>query len=325
MSDLKSRFAQWRRDPLTFITEILHNPEDGKPFSLYHAEAQFLRRALTLTPDGRLPYPEMIFSAPKKSGKTALAAMAAIYSAWVLAGPYGEIYCMANDLDQAQARVFQAIARMIEASPLLRKGVKLTANKIELRSTGTFIQAVANDYFGFAGANPTLCVFDELWAYVHESSRRLWDEAVPSPVRKVSGRLVVTHAGFEGESELLEALYQRAMKGSEIAPDLRAQAGLLCYWTHECRAPWQRAEWIEERRAEMRANQFLRMIENRWVTSESSFVEMAWWDACVDAVALAERTTVPAETSAVAFQGYALDSNELCIARHFKRLEEEQS
>jgi len=25
------------------------------------------------------------------------------------------------------------------------------------------------------------------------------------------------------------------------------------------------------------------MIENRWVTAESSFVEMDWWDACVDA------------------------------------------
>ncbi len=35
-------------------------------------------------------------------------------------------------------------------------------------------------------------------------------------------------------------------------------------------------------RAALRPNAFLRLIENRWVTSESTFVDMAWWDACVD-------------------------------------------
>jgi hypothetical protein len=31
-----------------------------------------------------------------------------------------------------------------------------------------------------------------------------------------------------------------------------------------------------------RPNQYLRMIENRFVTSESGFVEMAAWDRCVN-------------------------------------------
>jgi phage terminase large subunit-like protein len=35
-------------------------------------------------------------------------------------------------------------------------------------------------------------------------------------------------------------------------------------------------------RRDLRPNQYLRMIENRWVTSESSFVDMAAWDRCVD-------------------------------------------
>ena len=35
-------------------------------------------------------------------------------------------------------------------------------------------------------------------------------------------------------------------------------------------------------RRSLRPNQFLRMIENRFVTSESSFVDMTKWDACVD-------------------------------------------
>ena len=38
-------------------------------------------------------------------------------------------------------------------------------------------------------------------------------------------------------------------------------------------------------RGQLRPNAYLRLIENRWVTSESTFVEMEWWDACVDASA----------------------------------------
>ena len=58
---------------------------------------------------------------------------------------------------------------------------------------------------------------------------------------------------------------------------------MLMYWTHDCPAPWQTPEWIEQMRQQLRPNAYLRLIENRWVTSESNFVDMAWFDACVDA------------------------------------------
>jgi hypothetical protein len=121
----------------------------------------------------------------------------------------------------------------------LRDSAKVTASKIEFPSTGATITAIASDYAGAAGANPTITVFDELWAYTSERSQRLWDEMVPVPTRKVSMRLTVTYAGFEGESELLESLYKRGLAGEEIAPDLYQQPNLLMYWTHHCHAPWR--------------------------------------------------------------------------------------
>jgi len=280
---LRAQAARWRTDPVTFIDEVLRNPEGGKPFVLYEQQKRFLREAFTLGPDGRLRCPEMVFSAPKKSGKTGIAGMIAIYVAVVMAGQYGEIYCLANDREQAGSRVFQSAARIIEASPLLRHIAKTTANRIEFRSTGTFIQAVASDYASFAGGNPTLCVFDELWAYTSDRARRLWDEALPSPVRKVSGRLVVTYAGFEGESNVLAELYARGLAGEEIAPRLYRSPGLLMYWTHEP-CPLHDADpgWLEQSRRSLPANQYLRMIENRWVSAESAFIELGWWDACVN-------------------------------------------
>jgi len=259
------------------------NPETGKPFELYPAQERFLREAFTLTPEGRLKFPEMIFSTPKKSGKTTLAAMIVIYVIVCLGGPLAEAYCVANDFDQAQGRVFQAITRIIEASPMLRNSAKITASKIEFTSTGATITAIASDYTGAAGANPTITVFDELWGYTSTRSERLWAEMIPVPTRKVSVRLTVTYAGFGGESHLLEGLYQRGLRGEEIAPTLYRQSGLLMFWSHAQVAPWCDEKWIEESRQSLPPNQYLRMIENRWVTSESTFVDMALWDACTDA------------------------------------------
>jgi hypothetical protein len=88
---VKAKLAAWKRDPVLFITEVLRDPETGKPFELYPAQVEFLRRALTLTSDGRLPHPEMIFSGPKKLGKTATAAMAAIYAAVAIGGPFADV------------------------------------------------------------------------------------------------------------------------------------------------------------------------------------------------------------------------------------------
>jgi phage terminase large subunit-like protein len=277
-------------DPVSFIESTLVNPETRQRFVLTDAEQTFLDEAFELGPVGRLLYPEQVFSGPKKSGKTALAAMIAIYAVRVLGGRYAEGYCIANDFEQATGRVFQAAARIVEASPMLAADAIVTQSKITFVSTGGVIIPLGSDYASAAGANPTITVFDELWAYTSERSHRLWDEMVPPPTRKIACRLTVTYAGFEGESELLEDLHKRGLKGKQIAPDLHAQPGLLMFWTHNFTAPWQTEEWREQMRGQLRPNAYLRLIENRWVTTESTFVEMEWWDACVDTEARPQLT-----------------------------------
>ena len=96
---------------------------------------RFLREGLTVK-NGRLPYVELLFSAPKKSGKTTFAAMVMIYVIVATGGDYAEGYCLANDYEQAQGRVFQAITRIIAASPMLSHSAAVTANRIEFRATG---------------------------------------------------------------------------------------------------------------------------------------------------------------------------------------------
>jgi hypothetical protein len=221
MMDAQEQLETWRSDPIAFVCDFCRNPETGRPFELYPAEVRFLREALTLTAWGQLPYSELVYSAPKKSGKTALAAMIVLYVIICLGGAYAEAYCLSNDFDQSVGRVYQQIVRMLDPRRTRQsKLVKITNNVITFPSTGATITALASDYASAAGANPTITVFDELWAYTSERSRRLWDEMVPVPTRKISVRLTVTYAGFEGESGLLEDLYKRGLAGEEIAPDL---------------------------------------------------------------------------------------------------------
>lgn len=275
--DVRSKLV----DPIAFIGEVLVDPETGQPFRLYPAQKRFLKKALAPTAEGRIPYPEIVYSAPKKSGKTTTAALATLYVVICLGGSSAEAYCVANDLEQAQGRVFSQIGKIVRASPLLAPQAKILANRIEF-STGATITAIASDYAGAAGVNPTIVVFDELWAYTTERSRRLWDELVPVPTRKVSVRLTVTYAGFEGESKLLEELYKKGMGGEEIGPGMHRAGRLLLFWSHDPVAPWQDEDWLAQMREQLRPSAYLRMVENRFVSSESGFISQGVWDACTD-------------------------------------------
>jgi phage terminase large subunit-like protein len=257
------------------------DPETDAPYRLLPAEKLFLKHAFKTDRHGRALYPEQLYSCPKKSGKTAFGAMHLLTTVLLFGGRHAEAICAANDLDQSTGRVFEAVRKIIDCSPALRSEAKIAANKITL-STGAVITAIASDYASAAGANQNISVFDEVWAYTSERSRRLWDEMIPPPTRKIALRLSVTYTGFEGESTLLEELCKRGLQQPEIGPYLHAGDGLLMFWSHETIAPWQSAEWVESMRRSLRPNQFMRMIENRFVTTENAFVDMDWWDACTD-------------------------------------------
>ena len=275
-------FARWRANPILFIQEVLVDPETDRPFVLNAAQIAFLAAAFEPDANGRLKYPEMVFGAIKKSGKTALAAMIVITMLLLFGGRFAEGLVIANDFEQAQGRVFTAAARIVEASPLLRRGAKVLSDRIIFSQTGATIWAIGSDYASAAGAEPTITALDELWGVKSERGRRLFDEVVPPPTRKIACRLTVSYAGFSGESELLEELYKRGMALPEIGPSLRAGDGMLMAWHHEPIAPWQTQAWLDEMRRSLRPNQYLRLCENRWVSTELSFVDLDWFDACVD-------------------------------------------
>ena len=273
--------ARWRSNPISFIETVLYDPETKKPFKLLPAERAFLEHAFKRDDDGRLLYPEQIYSCPKKSGKTTFAGIHTLTTLLLFGASYPEATICANDQEQSIGRVFTMIRRIIESSPLLKREARITQDRITFPAFDATITAIPSNFATAAGGNQNISVFDELWAFTLERSRRLWDELVPPPTRQIACRLTTTYAGFEGESLLLEELHKRGRQQPLVDDDLYAGDGILMFWSHSPVAPWQDERWLAEMRRTLRPNAYQRLVLNEFASAESQFVDMAAWDSCV--------------------------------------------
>ena len=314
-----SGLACWRASPISFVEEVLHDPETKKPFELLPAERAFLAHAFKFGENGKLLYPEQLYSCPKKSGKTTFAALHVLTLTLLFGGAYPEATLCANDQEQARGRVFEMVRRIVEVSPVLKREARLTESRITFPAFDATITAIASDAGSAAGGNQSISVFDELWAYTSERSRRLWDEMVPPPTRRVACRLTVTYAGFSGESLLLEELHRRGKALPEVGPSLHAGDGLLMFWSHEPVAPWQDEAWLASMRNTLRPSAYARMVLNEFASSEAAFVDLSAWDACVlpGMVSLREDKRLPVWVGVDA--SVKRDSTALCAVSYNKK------
>lgn len=270
--------------------------------------------------NGRFPFDIIIYSAVKKSGKTTIGGVVNRWAAetW---GRRNDVYCVGNDANQAKEKGFQALKTSIELDPLYSPSKQALPGKWLLRDAQakylpsyTTVHAVATDYKGEAGSNPVLTLWTELWGFVNKDALRFWAEMAPSPTRPISIRFIETYAGFVGESELLEGLYESiVMNGKQLTVrDLKEALGdqyeegcfaeavndddpvpiytngrLCAYWDsgeQARRMPWQKGEhganyYTTEADTQTEA-QYRRLHLNEWVSAESEFIPIELWDKC---------------------------------------------
>jgi len=283
----------YRTDPVGFIDDLMTVNERGAPFRLVPHQRTLLRAAFTFDAAGRLPWDTFVYSCPKKSGKTTL--NAALTTWWLFTQePPNELYCLANDEEQARSRVYDSVKKLIARNPALTaSAVILDKARIQLTNDSE-LKALASEFAGAAGSDHGLTSWDELWAYTSEAARRLWEELTPVPTRRNSIRLISTYAGWEGESDLLRGLYLQGVgpdehpegQGTRLHPELplylNRAARLLTYWDHTARMAWQTPHYYATQRAQLRPTAYLRLHENAWTTSESTFIDGLLWDGCVD-------------------------------------------
>lgn len=251
---------------------------------------------LTPLPNGEFPYSTVVYSTIKKEGKTTLAgAIGAWYAECI--NPPNYILTLANDQEQSAGRIFAAMLPTFYAAGY--KVPLFATSKPEVRlSNGTIVQAIPNNYAGAAGGNYGLTLWSELWGYTSERSRRLFEELIPVPTRFGSLRWIETYVGFEDESHLLLHLFKRIFvdtdekeiqKNAVPVPGLEdittdgkptcwhiPEEGLFYYHNHTPRMSWNTGErgekYRREQKADLRPSQYLRLHENRWQSSEGSFI-----------------------------------------------------
>ncbi|HLY39034.1 MAG TPA: hypothetical protein VKU61_13410, partial [Candidatus Binatia bacterium] len=274
--------ARWRRSPFSFIREALRHPDTLEPIQLYPKQQAWLTAGFTPDLNGKLPCPEVLMLAPKKSGKSFCNALAILYTVVVLGGRRAEGYVLANDLHQAASRVFQACCELVAASPVLRDHVAMTSTRIDFPATGSFIEALAADAAGAAGANPTCISFDEIWGIEHARAKRLFAEMVPVPTRPVSVRVSTSYPGFLGQSPVLEELHRRGLRGDEVSPGIFRSKRMVMAWFKEAVSPLQDAEWYEQMREQLGEAEYRRMVLCEFVSSSSLFLSSEEWDAVED-------------------------------------------
>lgn len=245
------------------------------------------------TPDarGKLPYTTVVYGAPKKSGKTKVAAMVAAWFAECY-GPNTQIFLVASSQEQVQRLTFDDIVFHAEH----HLGLRATAHRIDF-DDGTYIEAIPKSYGSAAGGRMALTIWDELWTYATETGRRMWSEMAVPPTVPNAMRFVATYAGFENESEQLFELYNMCFKREageylygEVVPELadivnskgepvcRRNQDTFIYWDTEPRMPWQTPEYYESQMMTIRPSDFLRMHRNTWVSSNESFIPIELWD-----------------------------------------------
>lgn len=242
--------------------------------------------------DEPLPYSRVIWSEPKKTGKTELAAGLHVWFAFFVETP-GEQYALANDFDGAKSRVWRYIRGSLERNPGYRMGEDWWTNGDEiLFANGSTIRAIASDYRGDAGANLSFATVDEPWGIIRESSVRLMTEFSPVPTRPSSCVFYTGYQGFEGEStwwhSLIDGARAEPVPGLEDLDD--GDGGPMCWragrtfllWNHKARQRWHTAAYLAEQKRVLPPSEYLRVWENRRVENVDNFCPAARWEALYD-------------------------------------------
>lgn len=271
-------------DPVAWIQREFYIPETQGALQLEPYQQIVLRKAFERDADGLFKYSLILWADLKKSAKSTIAGAAMLWLAWH--HEWETCRVVGNDLKQADSRTAYYIRRAIELNPRLREQCKTKNYHIETPKHTT-IEAIAVDPKGEAGGGDLMICFTELWAAKNAAAQTLWTETTLSPLKYgKSLRWAETYAGFEGESPILEQLYESVVKhGTRVETDipdleLYENGRTLCLWNTVPRCPWQTSDYYAQQAAELAPEEFNRVHRNQWATSTQKFIAMEWWDAC---------------------------------------------
>lgn len=218
----------------------------------------------------------MLWSDIKKSAKSTIAAAVALYLAWHTS--WETVRIVGNDLKQADSRTFYYLKRAIELNLASSDDTEIKrGGPIEIKNyhvalpNRTTIDAIPVDPKGEAGGGDLIICFTELWAAKNEVAKQLWTETTLSPLKfGKSIRWAESYAGYEGQSPILEQLYNEGVNNGQVVDvgipglELYRNGRTLALWNTVPRCPWQTDAYYEQERGVLDDDEFNRIHRNKW-------------------------------------------------------------
>jgi len=270
----KSPFAtDYKDDIIKYLQDQYYIIETKEPVVLEAwQKTRIFEPLFKLNEEGLRQFSLAVIGLPKKNSKSTMASMVANFFLFQDC-ENGEIILTANSREQSSWIIFDKLKKSIQMNKRQLKEVKIYEDVIEVKRSGSVARVIAPNYKTGSGTNPSLVIWDELWAMELDRERKFWDELTTVPTRKNPLTLVVSYAGFD-ELSLLYELYKRGLA--------KTDKEMFFIWSHRNLASWITKKYLDKQRERLRPNTFLRLHECRWTSSESAFVSPEMWDSCID-------------------------------------------
>jgi phage terminase large subunit-like protein len=232
---------------------------------------------------------------PRKSGKSALGSLMALYSL-VLGPKGGEVYSVAAEKEQARI-VFADAKRIVQESPELSAMTKLYRDAIEMTETHSVYRVVSAEAASKEGFSPTFTVFDELHAQPNRALFDVFSLAMGARGNK-SMLVAITTAGVRSDSTGRDSVaYDLYQYGQKVARgEVEDSSFFMAWWEapeeadHRLEETWKIAnpgygdlsdpadfESAVRRTPEA---EFRTKRCNQWVSSQVSWLPTGSWEAC---------------------------------------------
>lgn len=272
----------------------------GSRFYLMDWQRRLVREVFGWKLDGARLYRNAYVEAPRKSGKTSLAAAIALYLAYGDGEAAPEVFFAAYDKDQAKLCYSTARFMLEQDAELYAKTtVYLSRSEMQLRDNpGGFLRCLSKDSGKQFGLNPHGLVFDELMT---QKTRDMWDALSTSQgAREQALQFNISTAGWDQLSICFEQheLVRQIGEGTVSDPTFFGVvygAPMDADWTLEevwraanpslgetASLSFYRERAIKATNQPTEQNAFRTLLLSQWVGQAERFIPMEAWDKCDD-------------------------------------------
>ncbi len=304
LRDLES--GKWTFDPkradrvCAFAEQMRHEKGalQGQPFILQAFQIWLLCNIFGWVDDGaRRKYREVLIMLPRGSGKSPLAAIIALWMAFLDGEPGAEVLTAATTEKQAR-EVFSPAQFFVSEVPAFKSlGIEVAAKSIFQPSTRSkFYPVIGRAKYG---SSPYLAILDE--AHQLPDTQQIDNFRTGLAKRKNSMLLVISTAGV---SSVENPCLTMQKQGEEVLEGLVEKDWLFAaIWTADANVDWTsiealkmaspnldvsidlatlREQQLEAARSPAQQNSFRAMALNQWMSVASAWITVQAWDRCLD-------------------------------------------